>query len=698
MNIGIVSYSLASLGYFMLAGLMLISWRGRPLGGVVIVAALATLAWGGLSVVLAAGWPIPSLLVQLAEFVRNISWLLVLMNMLYFNNADGQAQLYPRKWIISIGLGLVVILGVLFVVPLFAGSLAESLLVVLRDARLVIWLVMPLLALLLIEQVLRQSSSNERWVIKYLCVGVGLIFGFDFLMYADALLYKRINPVFWEARGFVVLMAMPMIAVAIARNPGYDIRIHVSRDAVFHSATIMGAGLYLLLMAIGGYLIQLTGVSFSGAMQIVFLFAAGALLVVLLLSDAFRAKVRVFLTKHFFSFKHDYREQWLGFTEAMSIGGGKRGRELRAEDVGAEEEVPARVVRALAGLVESSGGLLFEKTDQQLFRLSERCDMAEIGHHDYRDLNSLYGFLAEQGWVVDFDEYISSPDLYQGLELPAWLLQIRGAWLIVPLQLREDVIGFVVIKRSGTHISINWEDRDLLKMAGKQAAIHLAQYQADKSLMEAHQFDSFNRLSAYVIHDLKNILAQQSLLLKNAEKHRDNPEFVDDAFLTIENSVNRMQRLMAQMRDGMRGDTPENVDLSVVLRAVAEGRAVAAPLPNLECDEAVMVHADPGRLKTVFSHIVQNAQEATPDSGSVSVRLSSSNGVALVEIADSGTGMSEEFIRDRLFKAFDSTKGLMGMGIGVYESREYVRALGGDISVTSVPEQGTHFRISLPAV
>lgn len=683
MNIGIISYSLSAAGYLLLACLMLSSWRGRPLGAVVIVAAVATIVWGVLAAALISGFSLSPLLVQLAEFIRNVGWLLVLLNMLYFNGNDGASELYPKHWLIWIGLALTAMLWLLFIVPLLDGLFADQVLVVLRDARLVVWLVMPLIALLLIEQVLRQSTTNERWVIKYLCIGVALIFGFDFLMYADALLYKRINPIFWEARGFVVLMAMPMIAVAIARNPGYDIRIHVSRDAVFHSATIVGAGLYLLLVAMGGYLIQLTGVSFSGAMQTVFLFAAGTLLVILLLSDSFRARVRVFLTKHFFSFKHDYREQWLGFTEAMSDG---------------EEDVPARIVRAVAGLVESDGGLLFERTDARQFRLIERCDMADIGHHDYRELEPLYRFLVGQGWVVDFEEYQTNPELYKGLVLPEWLVGIRGAWLIVPLQLRDDIVGFLLIKRSGTHTSINWEDRDLLKMAGKQAAIHLAQYQADKSLMEAHQFDSFNRLSAYVIHDLKNILAQQSLLLKNAEKHRDNPEFVDDVFLTIENSVNRMQRLMAQMRDGMRGDAPENLDLAALLNAVVEERGDALPRPDLHVAQPVVVNADAGRLKTVFCHLVQNAQEATANDGTVEIRLSVGAGVALVDVLDSGSGMSKEFIRERLFKAFDSTKGLMGMGIGVYESREYVRALGGDVSVSSIPQQGTHFRISLPAV
>ena len=147
---------------------------------------------------------------------------------------------------------------------------------------------------------------------------LGLIFAYDFFMYADALLFKQVSQPIWQARGLVVSMAVPMLAVAVARNPTYDIRIHVSRSVVFHSATMLGAGVYLLLMAAAGYFLRLTSAYYGGVLQIVFLFGSGLLLVLLLFSGSIRAKVRVLLSKHFFSYKYDYREEWLGFTQAMS--------------------------------------------------------------------------------------------------------------------------------------------------------------------------------------------------------------------------------------------------------------------------------------------------------------------------------------------------------------------------------------------
>jgi len=250
---------------------------------------------------------------------------------------------------------------------------------------------------------------------------------------------------------------------------------------------------------------------------------------------------------------------------------------------------------------------------------------------------------------------------------------------------------------SALYSQMTWEDRDLLKVAGRQAATYLVQYQANNTLVEMRQFEAFNRLSAYVIHDLKNILAQQSLLVANAEKHRDNPAFLDDVFKTIRNSVTRMTRLMEQMRSGARATHKVPLQLSAVLAQAVTACKRASPRPILEpvaADQWVV--GDPEQLATVFVNLIENAQHATPKEGHVLVRLLEQHGRAIVEIEDNGEGMDKEFMRNRLFKPFDSTKGLTGMGIGVYECREYIRALDGDIQVQSQRGVGSCFRVVLP--
>ncbi|MGV6806335.1 MAG: XrtA/PEP-CTERM system histidine kinase PrsK [bacterium] len=681
MNIGVISYSLAACGFMILALLMIISWRGRPLGGLVILAAVTTAAWALFSALVASGLGKLVLPAQVAEYIRNVVWCFLMIHMVARRGNDADAVIIPRAWVYTFWLGTFSAAFFLFVVPAYFGAASEQVTDTLNQVRLIISVAMPVAGLLLVEQIFRNASAGERWAIKYFCLGVGLLFAFDFFMYADGLLYKSVSAYIWQSRGLVVSLAVPFIAVAIARNPTYDIRIHVSRNVVFYSSTIIGAGVYLLLMSLGGYLVRLTSTSYGLVLQVVFLFGAGILLCVLLFSDSIRAKIRVFLSKHFYSYKHDYRKEWLNFSGAMSRDGGG---------------VPVRIIQALCGLMESGGGVLVEVVSNKQFTIAERWEMADMELFNARDLESLYSFLRQKEWVIDLDEYRDSPKEYPNLDLPQWFLEVPNAWLIAPLWFQSDLIGFVLIKRSGTNTHINWEDRDLLKMAGKQAAINLAQNQADRKLMEAHQFDSFNRLSAYVIHDLKNILAQQSLLLSNAEKHKTNPDFVDDVLLTIENSVARMERLMVQMREGVRGEKVSEFLLSSVLQDVVNARSAAQPTPRLAVTNDVTIKADESRLRTILSHLVQNAQEATSPSGEVSVSLAAADGAAVVEVTDDGQGMSEEFIRDRLFKPFDSTKGLAGIGIGVYESREFVRSLGGDVKVISAPGDGTTFRIFLP--
>ena len=230
-----------------------------------------------------------------------------------------------------------------------------------------------------------------------------------------------------------------------------------------------------------------------------------------------------------------------------------------------------------------------------------------------------------------------------------------------------------------------------------------AQYQANLSLVQARQFEAFNRLSAFVVHDLKNILAQQSLIVSNAEKHKNNPEFIDDVIGTVRNSVGRMTRLMEQMRSGMRGVRPKPMNLNKVLAEVVERSHSLSPVPECELsEEPITVEADKEQLSTVFAHIIQNAQEATDNNGQISVVCSSHrNGdacQALVKISDTGSGMEEQFIKQRLFRPFDSTKGLTGMGVGAFESRELIRSLGGEISVSSEPGVGSVFSIVLPCI
>lgn len=298
--------------------------------------------------------------------------------------------------------------------------------------------------------------------------------------------------------------------------------------------------------------------------------------------------------------------------------------------------------------------------------------------------------------MINLEEFRSLPSRYQALELPEWLSQLDNAWLVVPLMVGNELTGFVLLGSSRTHVEVNWEVNDLLRTAGSQAAGFLAQMLATEALLEARKFDAFNKMSAFVVHDLKNIVSQLSLMLKNAERHKDNPEFQQDMLMTVEHAVERMRRLMLQLREGAAPTSAVcGVDVAKVFGRIQAAKQKAGRTVEVRVGEPVAVRGDEERLERVFGHLVQNSLDATDDDGRVWVKLDRDSGQARVEIGDTGQGMSADFVRERLFKPFQTTK-QSGMGIGAYESFQYIRELGGEVSVDSELNVGTRIMVLLP--
>lgn len=281
-------------------------------------------------------------------------------------------------------------------------------------------------------------------------------------------------------------------------------------------------------------------------------------------------------------------------------------------------------------------------------------------------------------------------------DLPA--LPFTGG-LVIPLMHEEELLGFTVLSKPRTPMTLNFEDHDLLKTAGQQIASYLAQERATEGLAESRQFEAYNRFTAFVMHDLKNAVAQQSLIVENAEKHKRNPEFVDDAIETIKGSVERMQRVISQLRQGTVEHTVETVDLARTLLHVESQCADREPVPvaNVPSEE-VPVRANRERLMSAIHHAVRNAQEACDRDGEVRMDLTIDGTDCVLHISDNGKGMDAEFIRDHLFRPFDSTKGAEGMGIGAYQVRETIRAAGGELEVESTVGEGTGLKIRLPLI
>ena len=277
-----------------------------------------------------------------------------------------------------------------------------------------------------------------------------------------------------------------------------------------------------------------------------------------------------------------------------------------------------------------------------------------------------------------------------------WVLDNPQLRIISPLLQLDRLVGFAVLYDPPPPFELTYEDRDLLKTLGRHVATHIAQQDADRRLAESRQFEAYNRLTAFMMHDLKNSVAQLKLIVTNAQRHRHNPEFIDDAIGTIANTAERMTKLIEQLRGSTSADHHVTADLRELARTAVARCSYRSPVPVLEPGPPVMVIANAERLSVVIEHIVRNAQDATSENGKVSVSVGQTGREAQLLVEDSGAGMDADFLRNRLFRPFDSTKGSKGMGIGAYQVREYIRVLGGDVEVQSSPGQGTRFAVSLP--
>ena len=679
-NVSVWSYGLAVAAYAMFSIRVSVGSRRSQRARMLLVALAATTLWAALSIPLAVEPTIgTALLASGSEALRYAAWLVFLSYLLIPSGT--RVSTFNRTTRSAFLLVGAILLASVLVGEGFTAAGAAGL-GGLRGGYF-LRLGIAVIALILLEQVIRRVEPQMRWSIKPLVVGLGGVFCLDLYLYADAVLFGQLNADLWASRGFANVIAIPFIAIATARNTGWTVDLHLSRRVVFHSSALLVSGAFLLLVAGAGYFVRYFGGAWGRAFQIELLFTAALAVVLVGSSGRFRANLKVFISKHFFSYRYDYREEWLRFTRTLSM-------ERHAQ------HIQERTIMALANLVESPGGILWLKEEARGHVAAARWNCAAIDACERSD-GALASFLERTGWVLNIPELRTEPGRYGDLALPEWIAELPSAWLIVPLVTGQDLVGFVLLTASRAVIDVDWEVRDLLKTASRQAASYLGHVKTSEALLEARKFDAFNRMSAFVVHDLKNLVSQLSLMLKNAQRHRDNPEFQSDMLLTVQHVVERMNALMLQLRTG--AEPVENarlVDLGAVVRRACAAKS-GQPVPIvLESTAQAAAFGHEQRLEHVMGHLVQNALDASTPGQSVRVSVETAGQFVSVTVADDGAGMTTEFVRDRLFKPFQTTKP-SGMGIGVYESAQYVNALGGEIRVDSSPGAGTRVRVLLPA-
>ncbi|TWX71057.1 PEP-CTERM system histidine kinase PrsK [Colwellia demingiae] len=545
-----------------------------------------------------------------------------------------------------------------------------------------LFLLLNLWLLVLLEQLYRNADVKVKWAIWSLIIALGMATVFDFVLFAQAAMVNQLDFSYWYARGFITAIGMPLILVSTRRIKDWSVDVFVSREMVFYSSMLLISGVYLLLLAIAGYVINYFGGAWGDVISVAFIILGGCVLAALLITDRLRREVKVFITKHFFANKYDYRVEWLKSIEQLEIG--------------ENDDCYHTATNVICSSLNIHQGALIKKISSSHFQPLYQKNF-ELEQNELNFLVSVDEFCQQHGWIIDIRELAMVEDSYPGLELDARACEQKNIDIIIPIFMNKSVYGFFLLALPEEQGVLNWEDRDLLFSISKQLSNYLSLNEANESLAEAKQFDAFNRMSAFLVHDLKNIQAQLALINSNAKRHRDNPDFIDDVFETIESATGRLDKVLTQLRNKqVLESTKKSTDVQTLIQTVVEQRNVQLPHICVQLAIKQMISIDEERFSSVLNHLLQNAQEATIESGWVKISAERINNNLHIAIVDNGCGMSIDFIKNRLFKAFDTTKGNAGMGIGVYEAKQFVESIGGTLQVTSFENEGSIFTLVIP--
>lgn len=671
-----VGFSIASIVSALVTVLSLAHRKFSRVSDWLILAGAISVFWSATLVAQGLGYVIAPALIVTLEWSRCLAWLLVVVAIL---KEIDQTTLATRI-ATPVGFGL---LGVA-ILPAVYHSLACT------DhwssvAVTAVGFAASVPIIVLSEQIIRNSASDSRSGLNYVCLALIGIFAYDSISYIQSIVEMSPAPQLQAARGFVNALLLVPLGFGVWRVYRSASEEKMPRQIVFHAISLTFIGVIVALTIVGRYYVLAYGGDWGEAASIALVVGVAAVTSTLLMSPSIRARVRVGLMKTFFAYKYDYRKEWLRFIATLSAS--------------ATEKVPTTAVRAVAQIVNSPGGVVWVQDE-------EGADYLPIGswHYDISgempiDRNSaLIRFLEDRQWIIDTEEMKQFPARYEGLRLEDVVEPGRSWWIVVPMFLGKRLLGFITLEQPGLAPRLNFEDHDLLRTVGRHVAMHIYQAEADKRMTESSQFGAYNRLTAFLMHDLNNLIAQQSLVVKNAERFRHDSRFVDDAIDTIANCVSRMTRLMEQLSAaGAKDPVMRPTNLYEVLQSAIGRCQSRQPAPTMQCSvSSINVLADKERLTYVFEHLIRNSQDATDVDGEIRVDLALHDHHATVKIIDSGEGMTRQFIRERLFRPFDSTKGSHAMGIGACQARDYVRSLGGQVSVTSEVGAGTSFEVRLP--
>ena len=536
--------------------------------------------------------------------------------------------------------------------------------------------------LLIVDGGVRHAGAGQRMPVMAVAGGFAMLWAYELNVQLIGALTGQTATTLVRLLPAVVLLTLPTYVVA-AMDVGRE-RMQLSRTAATRTLLLLGGAAYLILIGLAGAVARMVGGDYAvlaQAISLVVALGAGGLVVA---SGRVRAWLSVMISKHFFEHRYDYRAEWMRFTATLGHGDGE-------DELGLHR----RVAKALAELTGSPGALLMLPDQSAGFRVAEQWHWpAGIDEEATLPLRSAF-MLQETRHIVDLDAERRGQGT-ENLAIPEWLIADTRAWVIVPLLHFQRMIAVAVLHRPPVSRALDWEDLDVLRIAGQQAASYLAESQSQQALSEARRFDEFNRRFAFIMHDIKNLASQIGLLARNAERHADKPDFRADMVETLKISAGRLSDLLVRLSPRERGPAAE-AGRTLVEPVLNEIAAEVRPRRALfvGCQAGLSAWGDAGSIRQIVQHLVNNAIDASDAETPVQVVAVAEQGRVRIDVIDQGRGMTRSFIRDELFKPFVSTKDA-GFGLGAFEALQIARAMGGAIDVASEPGKGSDFTLWLP--
>ncbi len=613
----------------------------------------------------------------IGESIRNAAWLLAMFVMLRRGPVGRAGPTVAVSAVYAAVAGLI-LLQTFTDLAWRQLSPASDLHHALVACSLILRMMTAIGSLLLVHHLYTAWPSRERGGVALLLGALAAMWTYDLNLYAICYFAPHRVSELYALRGLLMALLAPVIAVGMRK--GMAGRLQLSRAITFQSLSIVAVGLYVVVLTAAAVLIELIAGPYARVVEIAAVFFAAVTALVLLPSPQVRALWKVQVAKHFFQHRYDYRTEWMRFGDTIGRPG---------EDAAPLGE---RVAKAMADITDSPAAILLLRDERDALSFETHWNWTG----DLTDIDAVAPATVRQieksGWIVDLARLKTGDG---ALDLPGWMTQDRRAWALVPLIHYGRLIGALLLARPPIDRRLDWEDFDMLRAAGRQAATHISEAQGQQALDDAQRFEEFNRRFAFIIHDVKNLVSQLSLLSRNAERHADNPDFRADMVLTLKESVGKMNDMLARLSQHNKGraEEPRPMALIDLLEQVARTRARLHPVHVT--GEAPLALADPARVEQIVTHLLQNAIDASAPDSPVELRLSADGGEAVVAIIDRGKGMSAEYIRRDLFKPFSSSKAA-GFGLGAFEARSLAQAMGGRIEVDSKPGAGSRFTLRLP--